>query len=254
MWAGERQQRILALLASQGSLSTERLARELRVSRETVRRDILTLEEAGRLQRFHGGVLPAGAPPEAPFATRRATRAAEKARIAEAAAALVRPGACCLIETGTTTTAFAAALLSLPDVSVITNSLEVAGLFQDRPAEAGALLLGGRVAAEVPGTFGEIAIEMLSQFSADLAVVSPVALSPEEGAMNHHPREAALGRAMIARAARVLMLADSGKLGRTSRVLLAPCARIDILVTDAGADPALLDALRQAGIGQIIVA
>jgi DeoR family fructose operon transcriptional repressor len=253
MWAGERQQRILALLAGNGQLSTDRLARDLQVSRETVRRDLVTLEASGLLRRRHGGVLATDAPAEAPYQIRREFRRAEKARIAQAAIRLVKPGELCFIEAGTTTSAFAAALAAVPDVSVITNSLEVASLTQNGRPE-GALLLGGRMSSDVPGTFGEVTLDMVRQFSVDAAIVSPVALSSEGGAMTYHLAEAMVARAMIAQADRVIMLADSSKLGVASRVQIAACPQIDILVTDDGAATEMLDALRQAGIGHILVA
>ena len=217
MWAGERQQRILSLLAGNGQLSTERLARDLRVSRETVRRDLVLLESSGLLRRRHGGVIATDAPVEAPFQIRRESRRAEKARIAQAAVGLLRSGELCFIDTGTTTFAFAAALAATLDVSVITNSFEVGSLYQSSRPE-GALLLGGRMSNDVPGTFGDVTLDMLRRFSADVAVVSPVALSAGGGAMNYRLAEAMVARAMIAQGRRVIMLADSSKLDLSSRV------------------------------------
>ena len=52
-----RLHRILALIAANGHISTERLIKELGISRETARRDIIELESQGAAKRVHGGLV-----------------------------------------------------------------------------------------------------------------------------------------------------------------------------------------------------
>src|SRR5689334_10427936 len=92
MWSGERHQRIQRLLHRLKQVSTETLARELAVSRETIRRDLLDLERMGVLRRAHGGALLPDQQPEAPFASRLNVHRREKEAIARAAAKLIRSG------------------------------------------------------------------------------------------------------------------------------------------------------------------
>ena len=254
MWAQDRQQRILLLLAAQRQLSTEHLARELQISRETLRRDLVGLEDAGKLSRVHGGVTLAGPREEVSFTAPRAVHHAEQKRMAAAASELVRPGECCFIEAGSATAALARVLASVPDLAVITNSLEVASIMRAGRTDADVTLLGGQVAEEDSATYGELTLQMVGQFSADIAVLAPAALHGEQGAMSRNTSQAALGRAMVARAGRLIMLADSAKLGQTSRAVLAKCDDIDVLVTDTNADQAKLDALAAAGVGRILTA
>ncbi|MDR3464390.1 MAG: DeoR/GlpR family DNA-binding transcription regulator [Xanthobacteraceae bacterium] len=254
MWAKDRHHRILALLTVRGQISNDLLMKELEVSRETIRRDIQDLESAGLLKRVHGGVVAAPAEQEPPFKARMRASEAEKRRIGMAAAALIEPGMLCAIDTGTTTLAFAAALSSIPDVSVVTNSLDVATTIRAAQANATVILLGGRIGNDVPGTFGELAIAQMEQFRPDVAILSPVAIDAEHGATSYDLAEAQLGRVMIDRAECVMILADYSKLGKTSRVGLCGCDQVDVLVTDRRADQGHLSAIRKKHVGKIVAA
>ena len=80
MWQKDRHQRIRALLSMLGQISNERIMADLGMSRETVRRDLLDLEEAGALRRVHGGAVPAG--DEAPITERAHAHVRAKMAIA----------------------------------------------------------------------------------------------------------------------------------------------------------------------------
>ena len=88
MWAKERRQRILAMLAANQQVSANDLAGMLGVSRETVRRDLLDLEEIGKVARVHGGAVLPEARTEDPFQQRMATQIRAKSEIAKKAVGL----------------------------------------------------------------------------------------------------------------------------------------------------------------------
>ena len=113
MWSHERQAKILELLGRDGKVLTNHLAELLAVSRETVRRDLLEMETSGSLSRVHGGAILPGAEilPEPAFAQRLGDHAQAKDAIATKACELIPAGATLMIDTGTTTLAFARALL-----------------------------------------------------------------------------------------------------------------------------------------------
>jgi len=254
MWSGEREQHILRLLsAAQGRLETDRLAEMLKVSRETVRRDLLRLESAGKVRRVHGGVLAVEVTAEKPFLARRRLHAEAKQRIAQAAARLLQPGETCFIDAGTTTAAFATALSNVPLVSVITNSLDVATTLRNAQPTADVLLLGGNLGTDVPGTHGELTISQIERFHPAMAFISTVGVHHKYGATNYLLPEAEVARAMIANAGCVVLLADRSKLGEVSRVQVCACAEIDVLITERGGHP-LLSQLKKAGIRNLVEA
>lgn len=256
MWQEDRHQRIRALLASAGRVNAERIAAELGVSRETVRRDLLDLERAGALMRVRGGAVAAGGEPEPPIAVRAKVRVREKRAIARAAALRVLPGQTLFMDAGSTTALLAEALAGQGGVMVVTNSVDVAVSLSDAGArERGVevMLLGGRLVDGVAATCGAQAVAEIHRFRADLALLSPVGFDARYGATSFDPREAEIARAMAENARRVAILADHAKIGAVSRVSYRAADGIDLLVTDAAAETPALAALRDK-VGEVVFA
>ena len=244
--------RIKALLTTHGEVSTERLVRDLLVSRETIRRDLQELESEGALRRVHGGGVALDASgAEAPLAVRQASRAKEKRAIARGAVRLLWAGETLLIDAGTTTAQLAEELTALAGLTVITNGLDVARtLNRDERFRRNneVVLLGGRLLTEVPATAGDLTIAEIGRYSADVALLSPVGLCAPHGASSFERSEAEVARAMVASARRCVILADHGKIGQRSRIGYADLAAIDTIVTDAGARQRPgMDGLQQSG-------
>ncbi len=252
MWVDERQQRIMEIIATIGRVEADAVAAQLRVSRETIRRDLMLLERDGRIRRVHGGAVRADPPPERPFRTRKRIQMDAKRRIGRAAAALIRPGMSCFVDAGTTTAIFSESLVFVPDVLVITNSIEVAVNLRTANGNADVVLLGGRMAIDVPATHGELTIAEIGRHRVDLAILSPVAVHPVEGVTYHELSEAAVARAMIQGAARTMLLADHTKLGRVSRAVVCRCEEIDTLVTDGPEDQ--VEDFRSVGLSTVQIA
>ena len=114
MWQGERKQRIRALLETFGSVSVERLAQEFSVSHESIRRDLVAMEQDGSLRRVHGGAVSLTAEQDASYGARSTVRLKEKRAIAQAAMALIKSGQTLFLDGGTTTAALAEELKSVP--------------------------------------------------------------------------------------------------------------------------------------------
>ena len=251
MWAHERHARIVALLDERQRLTTENIAAELAVSKETIRRDLIELELSGKLSRVHGGAIPQSVPIEPSYVEREELHRPEKRRIARAAAALVEPGMSCFIDAGSTTLALAQALLMRSDIQVITNSVGIASALSANPG-LDVVLLGGRIAQELPATYGDQTVAEIGRYQLDMAIVSPVALDERAGAMDYLWHEAAVARAMLEHARLRVVLADHSKLGRTSRMQICAASAIDVLVTDGAMAPDLARSLAAAGVKRIV--
>src|SRR5262245_43782546 len=105
-----RQREILEMVEAQGFATIEALARRFAVSSQTIRRDVIRLDKAQVLQRFHGG---AGLPEDRVglgHARKQAIRASAKERIGRAAARVISAGAAVFLDVGTTVEAVAQAL------------------------------------------------------------------------------------------------------------------------------------------------
>lgn len=248
----ERFLRIRTLLSTLSSVSTDRIAQDLGVSRETIRRDILALEAMGLLRRVHGGIVAHGPEPEPPLAVRQTVRASEKRAIARAALQLLQPDQTLFLDAGSSTTILAEELASLSGLTVITNSLnaalKLAAMSAGRSARNEVILLGGRTDPEVQATHGDSTVGEIHRYRADVALLSPVGFSVAGGASSFEHPEAAVARAMTEQAQQLIVLADHSKIGQTSRVTYAKLSEVGTLVTDAAAEalPALA-ALKAAG-------
>lgn len=243
----QRHQRILAALATDPTVRISALAAEFGVSGETVRRDIEELSRRGEVRRTYGGasITHAGVQPE--LSSRERMAVAERARIGAAAAAMVEPGEVLMVDAGSTTAHFARALAAraIP-VTVLTNSHAVAAELGGRPGVRVVACPGDFDAAE-RAAYGAETDAFLRRFNADTAVIGATGLSLE-GPTDAESRASWVKRAMIDRATRRVLLADSGKFGRTSIERICGWDGLTDLVTDA-APPADLDAaLRRAGV------
>jgi len=252
-----RLQRIRALLTHLNQVSTERIIRELGVSRETARRDIIELEALGLARRVHGGLVAIESPPEPPLTVRRAVQAREKRAIARAAAHLLQPGQTLFLDAGSTTTLLAEELRALSGLTILTNSLQAA-LALSAGEEHDVLgneiiLLGGTLSAGAQQTRGEITVGEIVRYRADIALLSPVGIEASRGATSFHPHEAAIARAMVQQSAATILLADHSKLGVISRTVYAAPQAIATLITDGGGEASAALAALQQALPQVIV-
>ncbi|MGE9553284.1 DeoR/GlpR family DNA-binding transcription regulator [Erwinia amylovora] len=234
-----RLHRIRALLSTLNHVSTERIIRELGISRETARRDIIELEALGLARRVHGGLMALDAEPEPPLTVRSEVRAREKRAIARAAAQLLKPGQTLFLDAGSTTTMLAEELRTMSGLTIVTNSLNAAlklsAAEEHEPLNNTIILLGGSMLAGAQETRGELTVGEIYRYRADVAMMSPVGLDSKNGASSFHPHEAAIARAMVRQSAQLILLADHSKLGLTSRMNYATIGEVSTLVTDSGA-------------------
>ena len=236
MWHEERHQRIRSLLKAFGQVSVDRFTSDLGVSRETIRRDLLKLEAMGEVLRVHGGAVLAGNEP--PIGVRATTRVKEKQLIAKKIAALVESGQTVFLDSGSTMSAVAEALAGLINLTVVTNSVDVArkiaGPTGDRNNNH-VQLLGGRFHGELSSNYGPGTIAEIQRYQAHLAILSPVGVDTEYGASSFLLDESEIARAMNANALRTVIAADHSKIGVRSRIGYCPLKDIDVLVTDRAA-------------------
>jgi DeoR family fructose operon transcriptional repressor len=248
MYAEERQQLITRTAHRDGRVSVSRLAAELEVASETIRRDLEILDRRGILRRVHGGAVPAESLRlvEVDVPERAATHVAEKERIARAALAHLPVGGGAVILDGGTTAAQLAALLPAdPALTVITNSVPAAVALAARSVMP-VYLLGGRLRGVTQATVGNEAQSLLGRTRVDVTFLGTNGVTAAHGLSTPDPDEAGTKRAMVAAARRVVALADSSKFGQEHLVSFARAEDVDVIITDTGvpdADRAALEAL-----------
>jgi DeoR/GlpR family transcriptional regulator of sugar metabolism len=242
----ERRSLILDRLRTQGRVLAADLTAELRVSSDTVRRDLRELDDAGLLRRVHGGALPRHGD-ASPFATRARRAPAAKASIARRAAACVQNGQLVVLDGGTTTLELARALRDDLRASVITTSPPIALALADHPGLE-VTIVGGTLRRNALVTVGAAAVEALAVIRADIAFLGVCGLHPEIGVTTEDLEERHVKAAMIEGAAEVVALADHDKLGTAMPVVVAPMSAVTQLVTDADVEERALAPYRALGI------
>jgi DeoR/GlpR family transcriptional regulator of sugar metabolism len=252
----ERWNTLLELLAKEGRLSVEQAAEGLAVSTATIRRDFDELARQQMLTRTRGGAVAQSVTYDLPLRYKTARRAPEKQRIAAAAAELVMLGAVIGLNGGTTSTEVARAIATRPDlrgehggpaVTIVTNALNIAAELTVRP-HVKIVVTGGVARPQSYELIGPLATGVLGQVTLDVAFVGVDAIDAEHGAGAHHEGEASINHLMAGRAARVVVVADSSKVGARAFARICGTDEIDVLVTDAGVPPDSAAAFAEAGV------
>jgi DeoR family transcriptional regulator, aga operon transcriptional repressor len=243
----ERLSTIIERLSTDGSLTVAELASALDASTATIRRDLQLLEGQRLLSRTHGGAVRSGVLYELPLRYKGARHHSEKLRIASEAARRVADGWAIGLTGGTTTSEVARALIGRDRLTVVTNALNIAGELAVRP-NLKLVVTGGVARAESYELVGPIAEVGLSGVNLDAVFVGVDGISAEAGLTTHHEVEAHTNHALIARARRVIVVADSSKIGRIAFAQICAIDLVDELITDNGVDPEAAAAIEQAGV------
>jgi len=247
MDATHRQRAILASVRESGLARIQDLARAMTVSEETIRRDIRPLVEAGELLRRHGAVSMATAGGEAPFERRMRENAAEKRAIARHVAGLIADGDSVMLDTGTTTSMLARELLSKRDLTIVTNSSDIARTLAIVNGNR-VVMAGGELNGDNGAAFGRTAIEFIERFNTDFAIISIAAVSAGRGLMDFHLDEAELARAVLRQGRRRLVVTDHSKFGRSALVTVCGFDAFDELVTDREPPEDIAARLQASGV------
>lgn len=240
----KRHAEILKLLDSKGTVTIAALAEAMEVSLETIRRDVRPLVDGGAVLRMHGAISLSSQSGEAPFRRRMRENAAAKQAIAMAAAKTVRHGDAVMMDTGTTTSFLARALVDHKRLTIITNSTDVARTLAGGEGNH-VFLAGGQIIGDSGAVLGAQAVRFVNGFSAGHAFISAAAVNGDE-VMNFEEMEMEFARALLARAERRVLITDVTKFGQRGLVTVCRFAELDAVITDAPV--ACAPALKTAGV------
>jgi DeoR family transcriptional regulator of aga operon len=251
----ERLSTLLELLGQRGKVDVDDLAAELDVSAATIRRDLDHLADQQLLTRTRGGAVANNVAYDLPLRYKTARHASEKERIGRGAAALVARGGVVGLNGGTTTTEIARALAARPDLNgsdepgltVVTNALNIASELAVRP-QVKLVVTGGVARPQSFELSGPLASRILDEITMDVVFLGVDAVDPTHGAYAHHEGEASINRLMAERARRVVVAADSSKLGRHAFARICSTTGIDTLITDDAAPTELVAAFEAEGV------
>ncbi|NNE72950.1 MAG: DeoR/GlpR transcriptional regulator [Acidimicrobiales bacterium] len=231
LFQAERQREIVGLTAERGRVEVAELAGQFGVTTETIRRDLSELQQQRMLRRVHGGAVPWETSEFEPLLSVRADlHDSEKRRIARRAVQELPDTGAILIDSGSTLSRFSEAIPQDRSLRIVTNSvLNVLTLAKSDAFEV--TVIGGILRKNTLAMVDAQAVEAVAELSVDTLFISSDGFSPARGLTTPYREEAAIKKAMIRAADRVVALVDHSKFGHDHLVRFAEWSDVDVLVT-----------------------
>ena len=247
MLPAERRARIVAGLRAQRAVRVATLSEDLGVSEITIRRDLRLLEQEGVLARTHGGAVRRERLTDEPsYEQNVVTHAAEKERIARAAAAMIEPRDTVFLGSGTTVMHILRHVDPELEARVVTHNLAAAA--ETRGLRLELVFLGGLYRPTLDAVEGSWPLDMIGHFNADKAFLGADCIDSRAGLTTPSIAVAAIELAMIRRTrGEVVVLADSSKFGLVGAVVICPLDQIDVVLVDDGVDAEVCERIHRAG-------
>lgn len=252
MLASERHQKILTALEERGTARTVDLALEFDVTDETIRRDLQILADNHLISRVHGGASSLGGVRLLQsYAERSTIRVGQKRAIAQAALEWILPGQTYAFDSSTTAFELVRALPDL-DFRVVTNAYAVLD-HMVRKENVELICTGGRYHPKTKTFNGPESVATIRRHNINTAFVSCIGLDSLRGASEGFEAQAGFKEILAKISGKVVLLVDSSKLGKRSEYFFAELQDFSYIITDEGADPVFVEALRESGC-QVTVA
>src|SRR3984885_6881875 len=246
MLTAQRKKLILSRLAVEGHIVAKDLAEELGTSEDTIRRDLRELAQGGKLQRVHGGALPASAA-VGDLKVREQVSTSDKSELGRAGASMIRTNQVVILDGGTTALQVPCHLAPDLRATIVTHSPTVAVEAAKHPC-VDIIMLGGRLFRHSMVNVGAAVIDAASRLRADLYFMGVTGVHPKAGLSTGDAEEAAVKRALHERAAETIVLASAEKLMAASPFLVIPFTEVSLLVVPAKTPDRDVRTLRTGGI------
>src|SRR5215475_10991748 len=249
----ERRRAILESVNRDGRVLVGELARQFDTSEVTIRKDLDILHSHGLLHRTHGGALPSRetALSDPTLREKEKLHRKEKNRIAQAAAEMARDGQVVVLDSGSTTTAIARALRGFHNLTVVTNSVNIAAELAGTELEV--ILTGGTMRKNSFSLVGPIAEDTLRRLNADVLFLGVDGLDVHYGLSTPNLLEAKVNRVMVEVSKTVVAVCDASKFGRRSLSLIVPPKAVHHVITDRAAPKSDVRKLQKSGIEVTLV-
>ena len=245
MLTTQRKKLILTRLTADGQIVAKDLALELGTSEDTIRRDLRELAREGKLQRVHGGALPASAA-VGDLRAREQVSPEDKIELGRVGASMIRSNQVVILDGGTTALQVARQLAPDLHATIVTHSPTVAVEAAKHPY-VDIIMLGGRLFRHSMVNVGATVIDAASRLRADIYFMGVTGVHPEAGLSTGDAEEAAVKRALHERAAETIVLASAEKLMAASPFLVTSLTEISLLVVPLKTPNSIVRALRAGG-------
>jgi len=248
----ERLEEIIRMLNELGQVDVISLAKSFDVTEQTVRRDLATLCQRGLAARMHGGARRLVSTASLSYEARRMNNIAAKVAIGRKAAQLIPNASSLILNIGTTTEQVASALTSHEDLTIITNNTNIVSIMQSAKLDA-LIQVGGIVRQNDGAVVGEEAVEFISRYKADYAIIGASSIDDDGSILDFDSREVAVARAILKNARTRILVVDQSKFEINAPVRITSIDELDFVVMDKEPSAAFAKAAADADT-QILVA
>ncbi len=229
-----RAELILDLLAKEHTVSIQRFIDELGVSDSTIRRDLISLENAGRLRRIHGGATTIHElRSEQEMSQKESLNLEAKKQVAEYAATLVKPGSQIYVDAGTATLELVRALPNKQNIQLVTNGVDQALLAVQRGIAVE--LLGGAVKPTTHAIAGVAAYQQLERMNFSYAFMGMNGIHEEKGLTTTNMDEALLKELAMQQSQNIRILMDDSKMNEIYAYKVHSPSQAIVLLNDKAA-------------------
>ncbi|BBU37928.1 DeoR/GlpR family DNA-binding transcription regulator [Aeribacillus composti] len=233
--AAERKEKIIEILKEKKAVKILSLSKMLKVTRETIRKDLYELEKEGLIKKIHGGAVLDLPNQESDYERRKTKNLEAKRAIAKEAAKHVEDGDIIYLDYGTTTYLLAEELLKLKNITVVTNTIPIVNLLL-RSDSVNLVILGGMVRKNEDSLYGPFASNNIKNIYVDIGFFGCGGIDSFSGITNHHIGETEISKEMMSHCQNKIILADHSKFGTTAFNQTATFSDVDIIITDKDID------------------
>lgn len=234
MKSNERRRKIEEILDINGSVEVSELSQLLKVSMETIRRDLDILCATGEIKKIHGGAIKSNMSSTDYFFKKRITdNILEKKQLAKTAASFIEDGDIIALDTGTTVLQLVDYIYN-KDIFIVTNSLPVITALSQynlNHLKGKIIFLGGEFNENSMASYGELCISMLKTLNITKAFISCDGFDVAKGLSYHNMREALLTKEYINKSTKTYLLMDSSKLTTNSFYNIGETSMVDTIIT-----------------------
>lgn len=245
------------MVLENGKVVVTDLVEMFHVTETSIRRDLTLLEESERLKRIYGGAisLPGNSRTDS-FKEKKELHNKAKERIGKAAAELISSKDIILLDSGTTTLQIVRHMPSILKtsgrVTLVSNSIPIAQDVLSWPSP-NLTILGGMYLPDYQATVGPQTIAQLRELNADKVFLGTDGLTIGSGVTTTNILMAEVDRMMADHARKVILVADSSKIGRVGFLPVKPVSAFNMIITDTNAPPDIVQAIREMGVEVLLV-
>lgn len=252
MSANDRKEFIIEKLNENELVKVSQLSKELKVTRETIRRDLHELELAGLIKKVHGGAVLDATNQESSYEKRQLEMSDEKKRIAKKAAEYIEDGDTIYLDYGTTTFAIAKELKNMKNITVVTNTIPIVSELMSYE-EIDIIIPGGSVRRNEGSLYGTLATNNIKDIFVNIGFFGCSGIDSKIGVTSHHMVESAFSKEMFNHCQQAIVVTDSTKFEMVAFNRVSTFEKIDTIITDSRLPEEVEKVFRQQDVDLCLV-